>query len=323
MYSWNEDPSTWYGKSDYSYGKAGEATRADAARRAVESGPRSYHNRGMPDTQRTDPTKSIRSESRNPIVIAVDVTGSMAQWPFEIFDRLPLLYNTISQYRDDVSISFMAIGDERADRWPFQVTNFAHGFDLEDHLKAIYGEGGGGDLPESYALAAWYLVNRVSVPNAVKPFFIVFGDAPMHPVLPRERIKTLLGVDCRQDYDAIKVWRQVVENWNVWFLRRPTGRKGDETEQQWARAIGGARVVTIQDEIRAVDCAMGIVARAWGHFDDFRANMLARQNEAVVRDIEAWVDRVRVISCTKCGAPVPPEAHGRISCKFCGVTLDV
>ena len=33
----------------------------------------------------------------------------MASWPFEIFDRLPLLYNTLSQYREDLEICFAAI----------------------------------------------------------------------------------------------------------------------------------------------------------------------------------------------------------------------
>ena len=35
----------------------------------------------------------------------------MASWPFEIFDRLPLLFNTLSQYREDLEICFAAIGD--------------------------------------------------------------------------------------------------------------------------------------------------------------------------------------------------------------------
>ena len=35
----------------------------------------------------------------------------------------------------------------------------------------------------------------------------------------------------------------------------------------------------IDDERRAVDYAMGVVARTWGHFEDFKNNMRARQPE--------------------------------------------
>ncbi|MBN1658272.1 MAG: hypothetical protein JXA93_07725, partial [Anaerolineae bacterium] len=148
MYSWDEDTSKWYGKGEYRY-RLG-AVAVDAAERARESGPRTYDRRDGPNEKIIDPKKRIRSTSKNPLIIAVDVTGSMAQWPFEIFDRLPLLYNTLSQYRPDLEICFAAIGDAAVDRWPLQVTTFAAGFDLEQLLGSLFGEGGGGDAPESY-----------------------------------------------------------------------------------------------------------------------------------------------------------------------------
>ena len=88
-------------------------------------GPRTYEKKRKANEKIIDPSKHIRSESNNPLIIAVDVTGSMASWPFEIFDRLPLLYNTLSQYREDLEICFAAIGDAAYDDWPLQVTTFA------------------------------------------------------------------------------------------------------------------------------------------------------------------------------------------------------
>ncbi|HEX9925444.1 MAG TPA: hypothetical protein VGD99_22500, partial [Anaerolineae bacterium] len=152
MYSWDEDTSSWYGKSAYSYSARGAAKRTAAAERAKAHGPRTYERKSGPNEKIIDPRKHIRTESANPLIVAVDVTGSMANWPFEIFDRLPLLYNTLSQYRDDLEICFAAIGDGAVDRWPLQVTTFAGGFDLEQLLGSLFGEGGGGDAPESYGL---------------------------------------------------------------------------------------------------------------------------------------------------------------------------
>jgi len=234
MYSWAEDTSSWYGEGRYSYDSKGAAKRAKSAKRAAAHGPRTYNRRSGPNEKIIDPHKIVSSESTNPLIVAVDVTGSMASWPFEIFDRLPLLYNTLSQYQEDLEICFVAIGDAACDRWPLQVTSFANGFDLEQLLASLYGEGGGGDAPESYGLFAYWVNTHVKAPNAKeKPFLIVYGDITMHPVVPKDQIAHYLGDREKKDVDAITQWQTVCEKWNTWFLRRPTGKPGDKIDDQW------------------------------------------------------------------------------------------
>ena len=318
MYSWDGDTSTWYGKGKYSYGPAGADKRRAAATRAMALGPRTYEKKGGPNEKIIDPHKHISSESANPLVIAVDVTGSMASWPVEIFDRLPLLYNTLSQYREDLEVCFAAIGDAAVDHWPLQVTTFASGFDLEQLLAALYGEGGGGDAPESYGLFSHWLNTHVQIPDLPEPpFLIVFGDVTMHPEVPRQQVAHYLGDEARSDIDAIASWRQVTQTWNAWFLRRPTGRRGDMVDVQWSRAIGGQKILYIEDEQRAVDYAMGLIARAWGHFGDFQDNMRARQSEEKVASVSKPIE----MKCPRCGAPIPVDATGIFSCGYCGTTL--
>jgi hypothetical protein len=318
VYSWDEDPGTWYGKGKYSYGSAGAAVRAEAADRAKAYGPRTYERSGGPNEAIIGPGKRVHSESKNPLIIAVDVTGSMAQWPAEIFDRLPLLYNTLAQYRPDLEICFAAIGDAACDRWPLQVTTFASGFDLEQLLGALYGEGGGGDAPESYGLFAHWVNTHVSVPNAEGlPFLIVFGDVTMHTAVPRQQIQKLLGDGVQGDVDAIAAWRQVAKRWNTWFLRRPGGSKNDVVDKQWGQAIGERKILPIQDEQRAVDYAMGLVARAWGRFGDFRSNMRARQSDDKVEALSKPIE----MRCPLCGGPVPVDAADLFKCSYCGMTL--
>jgi len=340
MYSWGEDTSDWYGSGSYSYGETGKDIRAAAAAASAAAGPRTYAAKNRPPNPTLiDPHKRITTRSANPLIVAVDVTGSMAQWPFEIFDRLPLLYSTLAQYRDDVEICFAAIGDARADRWPLQVSDFAHGYDLEQQLGSLYGEGGGGDAPESYGLFAWWVENHVTVPNAKEPFLIVFGDAPMHPMTSRDEIQRLLGDAKPQEtgaswserllggveFDSLRTWQRLKERWNVWFLRRPTGRPGDEVDKQWAQAVGKERIFHIDDEQRAVDYAMGLVARSWGRFGDFQSNMLARQDEKKVKSVAERIrtEGPRSLVCPSCGARVPAEAFGRYVCSYCSSTLEL
>jgi hypothetical protein len=320
VYSWDEDTSSWYGPGTYRYGSSGASKRKVAAKRALAYGPRTYETKKKPNFKIIDPSKHIESRSTNPIIVAVDVTGSMASWPFEIFDRLPLLYNTLSQYREDLEICFAAIGDARCDLWPLQVTTFASGYDLEQLLGALYGEGGGGDAPESYGLFAHWVNTHVKVPNAQeKPFLILFGDAPMHATVNKQLITRYLGDKVRTDVDAIETWKKLAAVWNVWFLRRPTGRPHDKVDKQWGQAITEQKIFHIQDEQRAVDYAMGLVARAWGHFGDFQDNMRARQSEDTVKSVSKPI----VMKCPHCGGPIPVEAAGTFSCGYCGTTLKI
>ena len=325
MYSWYDDTSDWAKPGTYKYDEGTKEARDAEAIKARAAGPRTYTNAGQPDTTYVDATKHITSKSKNPLVVAVDVTGSMQSWPFEIFDRLPLLYNTLSQYRPDLEISFVAIGDAGVDRWPLQTTDFSKGFELEKHLKALYGEGGGGDEPESYGLFAHWLNEHVTTPKAKRPFLIVFGDASMHATVPAGQIRHFMGDGAQQDVDSIAAWNRVAENWNTWFLRRPGGNKTDHVHKQWSKAIGPQQVVQMDDEQRAVDYAMGLIARSWGYFGDFKENMRARQDEAKISELEERLDevKVRALVCPNCGATIPPEASGRFTCSFCHSTLEL
>lgn len=318
MYSWDEDTSKWYGKSKYAYSPAAAPARAESAARAAASGPRTYEKKAGPNEKIVDAHQHISTTSNNPIIVAIDVTGSMASWPFEIFDRLPLMFNTLAQYRPDVAISFAAIGDAKVDRWPLQVTPFASGYDLEQLLGALYGEGGGGDAPESYGLFANWVNTHVEIPNTSEPpFLIVFGDITMHPKIERQQVEHYLGDNPQMDLDAIVEWQKVTQKWNTWFLRRPGGKRGDQVDDQWGKAIGEQKIFHIEDEQRAVDYAMGLIARSWGYFGDFQNNMRARQDESKVKEIGKLIEMI----CPRCGAPIPVDASGIFKCKFCGTTL--
>ena len=91
----------------------------------------------------------------------------------------------------------------------------------------------------------------------------MFGDVSMHPKVPKAQVAHYLGDKAGTDVDLIQAWQQLSETWNVWFLRRPTGKPGDYVDFQWRQAIGEQKILRIQDEQRAVDYAMGIIARAW------------------------------------------------------------
>lgn len=280
MYSWGASTDDWVNPGAYSFDSARAAHMKKDAAKAKARGGRTYLGRSEPDLDLVDPRgKTIRSESQNPIVVAVDVTGSMAHWPGEIFDRLPLLYQTLSQYRPDVEVSFSAIGDATSDRFPLQVADFGAGADLDPKLGALYGEGGGGGgARESYELFGYFVAERAHVPNAEKPFLILYGDEGFYPKVDPAQARHFLGVGIEKPVSSLKVWKKLMERWDVYLLRKEYG--GAEEKKilaQWSEALEPQRIVPIPDEERAVDLALGLIARSWGRFEDFEKNMLARQ----------------------------------------------
>jgi ribosomal protein S27AE len=102
-------------------------------------------------------------------------------------------------------------------------------------------------------------------------------------------------------------------------MRRPTGKMGDVVDQQWGKAIGEQKIFHIEDEQRAVDYAMGLISRAWGHFPDFQENMRARQSEEKVAELSKPIE----MKCPRCGGSIPVDAAGLFSCGYCGTTLKI
>lgn len=295
MYSWGPSTDDWAKPGAYSFDDARKAAMEKDAADAAKKGGRTYlAGKTAPDAALTDPRgKRLESLSPNPILVAVDVTGSMAHWPREIFDRLPLLYQTLSQYRQDVEISFAAIGDATSDRFPLQVTDFGKGAELDERLAALYGEGGGGGgAKESYELFAWFVQNRVSTPEAEKPFLIIYGDEGFYEKVNAKQVQHYLGGELEKGASALEVFRDLNERFDVYLLRKSYGNAAEDAaiKAQWVEALDPQRIIPVQDEQRAVDLALALIARSWGRFEDFEENMKARQPLAKVKELANSLD---------------------------------
>lgn len=292
MYGWNDDRSTWKKPDAYKFDSARAPYLDKLAADGAKKGPRTYTRPAGPDMALVDPkNKVITTESENPIVFLVDGTGSMVGWPAEFFDRAPLLYKTLSQYRPDVEIAFGVIGDANSDRYPYQINNFGKGVTLDDHIKALFPEGnGGGQISESYELAAYHILNNCQTPKAKAPFLFVFGDEKFYESVSQEQAEHYLGTKLQGDVSSKDVWKALNQKFNLFYLQKPYGHGNEsditrDVKQYWTDAIGVQRVIDIPSADRAVDVAMAIVARYWGQFSDFKDNMSARQDDATVAGV--------------------------------------
>ncbi|MBU0666832.1 MAG: hypothetical protein ABIC91_05890 [Nanoarchaeota archaeon] len=289
MYSWGVDTSDWRGSGSYKYDSARSPYLDKLATDSSKKGPRTYNTGSSPDMKLVNTRgKTIKSDSENPIVVAIDVTGSMASWPKEIFDRLPLFYQTLSQYKPDLEISFAAIGDAYCDSYPIQVNDFGKGVKLEDHLKALYPEGGGGgQSSESYELFAYYMLNHCETPKAKNPFLFIYGDENFYSEINNKQVEHYIGDKLQTTLKSSDVWQKLLQKFNVYHLHKPYGGISDGQDKSikasWAKAIGSQKIIDLPSYDRAVDIAMGVVAKHWGEFGDFKSNLSARQNDPTVR----------------------------------------
>ncbi|MFH1308193.1 MAG: hypothetical protein ABIH72_05050 [archaeon] len=299
MYAWGGDTDDWKGSKAYDFGSA----RARYDKIAVDAGPRSYMARSTPDMALVNPKgKIITSESENPIVIAVDVTGSMATWPGEIFDRLPLLYQTLSKYRPDLEICFAAIGDATCDSYPLQVNDFGKEAELEAKLKALGCEGGGGGhITESYELFGYFIQEHCKTPKAKSPFLLIYGDETFYDKVDRKQVRHYIGDDLQSELESAEVWRNLMQKFNIYFMHKPYGHGNEssttkEVGENWGKVLGRERIIELPYEVegeggiiipgaqRAVDVGMGLIAKLWGEYTDFSINLDARHDDPMIKE---------------------------------------
>lgn len=176
-----------------------------------------------------------------PIIMGLDVTGSMLKIPHEMIKSgLPtLMGNLIQRGISDPALMFLAIGDHESDRFPLQVAQFESGdAELDMWLTRTYLEGnGGGNAGESYILA-WYFASRHTVTDAwekrgQKGFLFTIGDEPYLPSLPASAIREIMGdtVDVQGNMTMEGLLKEVQEKYNVFHFH--VNHNGRSVPSKW------------------------------------------------------------------------------------------
>lgn len=230
---------------------------------------------------------NVKSDSKAPVVIGIDVTGSMGDWPKTIFSKLPYLEHEMREYLgEDAEISFCAIGDVHSDQYPLQVRKFVKGPELANELKELVIEGGGGaQYKESYEMGAYYYARHCDIPNAVKPIFIFIGDEGIYDAVDKSAAKKLCGDDIDHRETAHKIFNELKRRFSVYAIRKTYGSMVGDTadsldrgiQAQWEKLVGSDRIAPLNDPNRVVDVIFGIFAKEAGRIEDFENELKERQ----------------------------------------------
>jgi len=233
--------------------------------------------------------RSVATDSPTPLVVAVDVTGSMGEWPKIIFEKLPVLYNEAKLHLPDVAISFSAIGDANIDAYPLQVCDFKKGKPLEADINGLCPEGGGGGgIKESYELCAYFYARHCATPRSKRALFVFCGDEGFYERIKVGTLKKMVGDTVARDVDSFDAFRDLRKSFETYMLRVPytaDAEKDQFIHDQWVRALGAQNVLRMEDPKRIVDCIIGLAAILAEEGDSFSQRLAIRQTAEQVQQV--------------------------------------
>jgi hypothetical protein len=91
-----------------------------------------------------------------PVILALDVTGSMGKAAEKIAKKLNVIMTKLFGEVKDIEFMTIGIGDLAYDSYPIQATQFESDIRIAEQLGKIYFEFGGGTNPYESYTAAWY-----------------------------------------------------------------------------------------------------------------------------------------------------------------------
>jgi hypothetical protein len=225
-----------------------------------------FSSRGMQDSLDPAKAKGLVRESRDsadnpnatPIILALDVTGSMGKIPdYMVREGLPAFFTNIYDRKpvSDPHVMFMGVGDVICDRAPLQVSQFEADIRIAEQLKDLFLEGGGGgNNCESYTLP-WYFAAMHTTTDAYekhgrKGYLFTVGDEEVPPTLSAAEIERVIGVRPQTDFTAEQLLDLVSRRYHVFHVIVEQGShyryRPDQTRNSW-RDILGQHVLMLSD----------------------------------------------------------------------------
>jgi hypothetical protein len=254
----------------------------DMAIQSRAGGGHSWSKRRPVDAQ-LNPAAGPREVNNNtPIVVALDVTRSRGDDTRKLYDKLPEMMRKMEARAvvDGPGISFAAIGDADADLAPLQVGQFEADNRLDDVLKLIsIEEGGGGTGQESYELAAWYYsrTNCVQLQGGTgkRGFFFFVGDEGFYPMVSAAHVKKLCGVELPSDIRSADAFAALQEKFHT-FLIYP-GTTAEERQSDIDAEIR-TRVLAAGGQYADVDVRVSLI---WNRRDDLDLYVVCPSGETI------------------------------------------
>ena len=234
-----------------------------------------------------------------PIIVAVDVTGSMGMLATNIIKSgLKVLateiYNDKRKTVSDPHLMFMAVGDVEWDKAPLQVTQFEADIRIAEQLKDFYIEhGGGGNSYESYTLPWYYAATHTKIDSMIKRhkkgILFTVGDERCTPNISKEAIKKFIGDDIQPDkFTAEELLTMVSQKYEVYHIIIAEGSHmrydADGVIGSWDKILKDHAII-LQDYTKLAELIVSILQVSNGGEDNDKvADSWDSSTSLVIRD---------------------------------------
>ena len=158
-----------------------------------------------------------------PVILALDVTGSMGEACSETAAALGTIILDLYKHHKDIEICVMGIGDLAYDRAPIQMSQFESDIRIAESLDKVYMEhGGGGNAYESYT-AAWYMgLKRTRLDcydkQQRKGIIITMGDEPLNPYLPAFKLNDAIYATEQADIETRQLYKEASQKFDIFHI---------------------------------------------------------------------------------------------------------
>lgn len=166
-----------------------------------------------------------------PVILALDVTGSMGDAAVEVAKKLNVIMTKLYDKVKDVEFMIMGIGDLYCDEGSIQISQFESDIRIAEQLDKIWFEfGGGGNLSESYT-AAWYMGSRHCDldcwKRGKKGIIITMGDERLNPCLEEQPLMLQTGDDLEADVETKNLYAEASEKFDIYHIQVDHRRSWD------------------------------------------------------------------------------------------------
>lgn len=218
---------------------------------------------------------SVDNPNSTPVIIALDVTGSMGMIADVIArEGLGTLFTGILDRKpiSDPHLMFMGVGDANYDEAPLQVSQFEADKRIIEQLTNIYLEhGGGGNGFESYNLP-WYFAHYHTVHDAYKKrgrrgYLFTVGDEETPDPLSVNQIKRFLGDTPERELPTKELLQLAQRTYDVYHVIIEEGshaqRHKDTVVQKWNDLLG-QHVIRLTDHTKLAEVVVSAIEVAEG-----------------------------------------------------------
>lgn len=172
--------------------------------------------------------KEVRASEQHPfptpLAMMMDVTSSRGDDAKTLYQSVPALLGSLKSLDLVTSpqIAWVGIGDAKADSAPLQFSPYESDARIDQWLKELWLEGGGGGTgEESYELAAYAVgncINYATEAQGRKGYAFIFGDEAPYEVVSAYEARQVLGLDLSADVPTEEAFQRLRQLFHVFLI---------------------------------------------------------------------------------------------------------